>query len=248
MIRNIFALINHVFWTGVLGTVAVLVSPFDTRGKIISKVTRLWAFLLLKGSGVPYRVIGLDQLDRDEHYIFAANHESAFDIPLVFAALPFRLVSLAKKELKKIPFLGWAMVRARHIFVDRQNHRRALESLRKAAESLKKYPRSVLIFPEGTRSTDGEIHRFKKGGLSLAFDSGMLVVPVAVCGTSDILIRRSLRLGPGEIELRIGPPVDTGAWGGKSRSEFADYLRKQVVSLKTAWFSEKDRRADMAAA
>ncbi|MEE9166762.1 MAG: lysophospholipid acyltransferase family protein [Candidatus Neomarinimicrobiota bacterium] len=248
MIRTVFAFINHLFWTGLMGTIAILVSPLDTRGKMIATVTRLWAYFLLKGCGVPFRVRGLEKLDRGKYYIFAANHESAIDIPLVFAALPFQVVSMAKKELKKIPILGWAMTRARHVFVDRKNHRRAVESLAQAVESLKEYPRSVIVFPEGTRSTDGEIHRFKKGGLGLAVDLGIPVVPMAVCGTRDILSPHSPRLRPGTIELRIGSPIETSDWAESTKSKFAEYVREQVASLKATWLSEKRGNAEMAPA
>lgn len=243
MFRSLFALINYILWTGLLGTAAILVSPFDARGILISKITRLWAFLILKASGIPYRVSGLDRLDLDKHYLFIANHESAFDIPLVFAALPYQLVSVAKIELKKTPFLGWAMARAKHIFIDRQNYRSAIKSLRKAAESLQKYPRSVLVFPEGERSNDGKIHSFRRGGVNLAFEVGMPVVPMAVCGTGNILGPKSLKLKKGKIELRIGAPIETGFFADMGRSELADYLRNRVMVLRNSWVSEHGQSA-----
>jgi len=218
-----------------MGIVTILVSPLDIHGRMIGKISRLWAFIFLKVSGIPYRVSGLEQLDPDKQYFFAANHESALDIPLVFANLPYQLVSIAKKELKKIPILGWAMMRAKHIFIDRHNYQSAKKSLNQAIESMRKHPRSVLVFPEGTRSTDGEIHRLKKGGLGLAVDLGIPIVPVAICGTADILARRSLKLKPGKVELKIGTPVDTTSLSGKNKAELADYLREQVVLLRESW-------------
>ncbi|MFQ6673956.1 MAG: lysophospholipid acyltransferase family protein, partial [Fidelibacterota bacterium] len=193
------------------------------------------SLILLKASGVRYRVAGLEKLDPRGHYFFATNHESAFDIPLAFGGLPYHVVPIAKRELRKIPIMGWAMVRAKHIFIDRQNYKKAMESLREAGESLQRHPRSVLIFPEGTRSTNGEIHRFKKGGLGLAVDLGMPVVPMASCGTRDIVPKRSFVIHPGKIELKIGDPIDTKLWKEKGRTEFSNFVREQVILLRTSW-------------
>ena len=243
MIRTLFFILIHLFWTGTVGILAILISPFDIHGRMIGRLTRVWASIILRASGIRYRITGLEQLDPDMHYFFVANHESAFDIPLAFAGLPYHLVSIAKKELKKIPILGWAMIRARHIFVDRRNHRSALKSLEKGAASLRKHPRSVLIFPEGTRSTDGQVHRFKRGGVGVALDLGIPVVPTAICGTGDILARRSLKIKRAEIELRLGAPIDTREWSEKSKGEFTDYLREKVVSLKESGTSDRKRHA-----
>ena len=241
MVRSIFLLINYFLWTFLLGGLVILVSAFDIKGRMIGKIIRLWGWILMKASGIKYRIRGLENLVPSPNYFFAANHESALDIPAALAALPFQVVFVAKKELKKIPFLGWGMTRARYIFVDRSRHQAALKSLEKAAESLKKYPRSVLVFPEGTRSTDGQVHRFKRGALGVALQVGMPVVPLAICGTSDVLSRRSLRLRSGEVEIRLGVPIDTELWSGRSPNEFADYVREQVISLKNAWRSETGR-------
>jgi len=241
MLRSIFTILNIVLWTGIIGSAVLLVSLIDIRGRIIGKITRLWAFLIIKASGVPYQVRGLEKLDPDQNYFFASNHESALDIPLIFASLPYQVVSIAKKELKKIPLLGWAMARAKHIFVDRKNSRRAVESLVRAHESLQKHPRSILIFPEGTRSPDGKIHQFKKGGLGLAIDLGMPIVPAAICGTAEVLVKRSLRIEKGSVELRLGEPIDTNSWSGKQKVELAEYVREQVIKMKESWETDKSK-------
>ncbi len=152
LIRSIWVLFNIFFWTPIWATIGIIFSFFDWSGRPIAWVAKQWSKLLLFISGIPYTVNGLDHLDPDQQYVFTANHESAFDILLVYAALPHKLVFLAKTELKKIPFLGWAMVLGKHIFVDRKNHKAALASMDIAKDSLKKYPRryTVIGWPDET--------------------------------------------------------------------------------------------------
>lgn len=237
--RAFFVLINLLFWTTVLGILCLLVGLIDWSGKLIGFIARIWASIILWSGGVSYRVIGREFLEPKKHYFFAGNHESAMDIPLSWAGIPYQLVSIAKIELLKIPIMGWAMVLAKHIFVDRSNHKKALESLELAKVSLQKHPRSIMLFPEGTRSIDGEIHQFKKGGLALAVQLGMPVVPVAMCGTRDIVKKKSKRLNPGYVELRFGEPINTAEWEDKDPVEFANYVRDRVIALKQAWIEGK---------
>lgn len=242
MLRTAFFGVVHVLTTGILGLVVLIISPFDYYGRLIGKIVRLWGRILMAASGIRYRVRGLENLDPKGHYFFACNHESAIDIPLTLGGIPFHTVPMAKIELKKIPIMGWAMARAKHIFVDRRDFRRALDALIEARESLRKFPRSILIFPEGTRTQDGRIQRFKKGGLGLAIDLGMPVVPVAVCGTAKVLPPRSLYVKKGEVELRVGHPIDTEPWRDRDRGEFSDVVRGKVVELKNEWLSERVER------
>lgn len=235
MLRQFFFLFNVFFWITVLGSVAILVGIFDFRGRFIGWMARVYFKILLWASGVEYSVTGLEKLDGDSHYIFASNHESAFDIPLILGGLPFHIVSLAKRELKKVPMLGWAMIAARHVFIDRFNSRRAIESLEKVKLSLSTNPRSLMIFPEGTRSKDGQVHQFKKGGLAIALEIGMDVVPLAACGTSAIVAKKSFRLNRGEVELKVGEPVRVADWKGSAKSDFANHIHRQVVTMKSDW-------------
>lgn len=235
MLRRIFFLGNVFFWTIFIGILAVALGPFESRGRFVGWLARVYSKILLLVSGVPYRVIGLERIDRNSHYIFASNHESSFDIPLIFGGLPYHIVSLAKKEIKKIPILGWAMAVGRHVFIDRYDHRKAMESLEDVKASLASNPRSLILFPEGTRSPDGEIHQFKKGGLGLAVELGMDVVPLAVCGTRDVLAKKSLSLQKGEVELRVGDPIPASDWTERPKREFADHVRGKVVAMKSRW-------------
>jgi 1-acyl-sn-glycerol-3-phosphate acyltransferase len=239
MIRIIWLILNMIFWTILLGLGGIILSIFDWRRKIFGYIAHWWSKIVLWAASVPYTVHGLDGLDTRGNYIFAGNHESAFDIPLTFAGIPFHLVSISKKELKWIPVFGWAMQVAGHIFVDRGQHGKAVSALDKAVTSLEKFPRSVLLFPEGTRSLDGEIHGFKKGGLILAIKSNIAVVPFAVCGTSAVVTKGSWNLKPRPIELRIGNPIPTTGLEYEDRDKFVSQVRDEVIRLKNEWLAEQ---------
>ena len=127
------------------------------------------------------------------------------------------------------------MKSGQHIFIDRFNQIEALKSLKLAKNSIIKNPRSIIIFPEGTRSFDGKIKQFKKGGLSIAFDLEMDVVPIAVCGTRNVLKRGSIFIKPCPIQLRIGKPVNINQWKNKKKIDFANYVQKKVVEMKKEW-------------
>jgi len=228
-----------VIWTILLGLGGLIISIFDWRRKIFGYVGRIWSKIILRAANVPYSVRGLDKLQGNKNYVFAGNHESAFDIPLAFAGIPYHLVSISKKELKWIPVFGWAMQAGGHIFVDRSQHGKAVASLDKAASSLQNFPRSVLLFPEGTRSVDGKVHKFKKGGLVLAIKSKMPVVPFAVCGTAEVVTKGSWNLRPKLIELRIGNPISTTNLKYEDRDKFVDQVRTEVIRLKKEWQSKQ---------
>jgi 1-acyl-sn-glycerol-3-phosphate acyltransferase len=222
-------------WTIIFATAGIVGSIFEWRGKFLSWITQTWSKWLLMIGGIQYQIVGLEKLDKEGNYVFVANHESAMDIPLVFAGLPYHLVAIAKIELKRIPIFGWAMMAGGHFFVDRRNHAKALNSLDKAKDSMAKNPRSIIIFPEGTRSLNGAIMPFKKGGLVLAMNMGISVVPIALCGTRDVMKKKGLTLNSQTIELRIGSPIDTKTQPYDSRNEFVASVRENVVALKEEW-------------
>ena len=237
--RTIWVIFNVIIWTVLLGGGGTILSIFEWRGKILGKVAHIWSKLILASAGVKYSVYGLDQLDSKQNYVFAGNHESPFDIPLAFAGIKHHLISISKIEYKWIPIFGWAMQAAKHIFIDRHNHAKALESLKKAAQSVQNNPRSILLFPEGTRSTDGKIHKFKKGGLLLAIETQLSIVPMALCGTSDVAIKGARKLTSASVELHLGKPINTEGMTLNDRNELKEKVYKAVVHLKTEWEKNK---------
>lgn len=231
--RTIWVIINMIVWTVILAGGGLILSIFEWKGKILGQVAHLWSKLILWSAGIKYEVVGLENLDSEQNYVFTGNHESAFDIPLAFAGIKHHMVSISKIGLKWIPIFGWAMQAAKHIFVDRKNHSKALKSLEKAVVSLKNNPRSIMLFPEGTRSKDGKIHKFKKGGLLLGIEAQIPIVPMALCGTGDVALKGELKLKSKEIELRIGKPINTIGMTYKDRNSLTDKVYKEIVSLKS---------------
>ena len=191
----------------------------------------LWAKLILFFGGIKYSVKGLENLDRNGAYIFAGNHASGFDILLAFATLPYWVVSVAKIELKSIFVLGWVMTAAGHIFVDRGRGEKAVKSLEIAKNSLLKTPRSVLLFPEGTRTLDGNLGLFKKGGLMLSLDTGIPIVPVAFSGTFQMLEKGSWSIRNKPIEMRIGKPISPSLYSYETRKKLVSHVQREVESL-----------------
>ena len=191
-----------------------------------------WAKTIFKTMNINVRVIGLDKLDRNADYIFAPNHASSLDIPLILGFLPFWIVPISKIELKWIPFLGWAMQAAGHVFVDRRDHEKAMLSIAKIKNSLLKNPRSILIFPEGSRTNDGKVNQFKTGGLSIGISTKISIVPVAIEGTFESLSKHSKKFVNKLLTINIGSPVDTRKYSLDDRKDLAIIVNSEVKKLK----------------
>ena len=207
-------------------------SIFERKGKLMSFIAINWSKIILKVGKINFNINGLKNIDLRKNYFFVPNHESALDIPLVFASIPMHVVSVAKIELSRIPFFGWSMIAGGHFFVDRSNHKKAMRSIEKARISMNKNPRSVFLFPEGTRSLDGKVGRFKKGGLKLAIDLGVPIVPVGIVGTNQFLSNLRKGRNIGNLELNIGKPIQTKKIKEKELLSFVEELRKKVILLK----------------
>ncbi len=223
-----------ILWTIILGSLALIISLFDpTRGKVISWFVRLWGRLILNTLGNPYQIQGLDRLNPKENYIFAANHSSSLDIPLLFGCLPYWLVPIAKIELKWVPFLGWVMQAGGHVFIDRSNHENAMRSMEKTKRSLLEKPRSVLLFPEGSRTLNGEIQPFKPGGLLLSIETGIPIVPVAVDGTFQSFRKGSKKFTKHKLLISLGEPISTSEYLLDNRKQLAKDIREAVLQVKS---------------
>jgi 1-acyl-sn-glycerol-3-phosphate acyltransferase len=226
-------LIVTIFWTILFGVAVILFSPFDyKKGRILGFIIKYWAKTIFKTMNINVRVIGLDKLDRNVDYIFAPNHASSLDIPLILGFLPFWIVPISKIELKWIPFLGWAMQAAGHVFVDRSDHEKAMLSIAKIKNSLLKNPRSILIFPEGSRTNDGKVNQFKTGGLSIGISTKISIVPVAIEGTFESLSKHSKKFVNKLLTINIGSPIDTRKYSLDDRKDLAIIVNSEVKKLK----------------
>src|SRR5262245_21054895 len=213
--RTVFFLIPAIsLYTIVLGTISVLSTLFDRSGDFGHACARAWSRLILRTTGVTVRVDGLDRLDPARSYVFAANHQSIYDIPIVFASLPFQLRIMAKASLGRIPFMGWHLQRTGHVLVDRS---------RPGASTVKKMARlvaeghSLIVFPEGTRSTDGAVAPFKGGSFVIALDAKLPIVPLTIVGSRHVMRKGELMVRPGSVSLVVHDPIET-AGGGRDRA------------------------------
>jgi 1-acyl-sn-glycerol-3-phosphate acyltransferase len=226
--RTVFYLIPAVsVYTIVLGTTSLFSTLFDRTGNFAHRCARAWASLILKTTGVRVSVKGLEHLEPGRSYVFAANHQSIYDIPIVFTSIPFQLRIVAKESLGRIPFMGWHLHRAGHLLVDRRNPGPDIvqKMRRLVGESS-----SLIVFPEGTRSRDGAVGRFKKGSFLVAMDAGLPVVPVSITNSRNVMRKGELMVCPGEVEVTIHPPVPTAGVSKDDVLAFAERVRTAVAS------------------
>jgi 1-acyl-sn-glycerol-3-phosphate acyltransferase len=227
MIKAIFVW----FCIGVSGLVISLLCiatyPFDRQGRVIHRFAGCWGRVALLACGVKVRVEGLEHVKGEGPYIFMSNHQGSFDIFSLMAHLPFQFKWLAKKEIFSIPILGWAMTAAGYISIDREGTRETVEAMNKAARKIHD-GMSVLVFPEGSRSRDGSIQPFKKGGFSLAIKAKVPVVPMAISGSREVMPPEGLAAASGEIRIRIDTPIATETYSVKEREILKEKVREAI--------------------
>jgi 1-acyl-sn-glycerol-3-phosphate acyltransferase len=230
MIRSAIALVTFVVETIVLATIAVGSGVFDRSGEAVFKIARFWSRLVLGVPGVRVKVEQRAPLDPRRPYIFMCNHASMIDIWAGFVGVPASFRFIAKKQLSRIPLFGWAMWAGRFIFIDRQNAVAARRSIEEAARRIKS-GQSVLIYPEGTRTRDGRLMPFKKGGFHLAIDSGTDIVPMAIEGTRALMPRGSMLIRSGEVRLQIGEPIPTAGLAPGDREQLVRQVRDRIAEM-----------------
>jgi 1-acyl-sn-glycerol-3-phosphate acyltransferase len=226
--RTVFFLIPAIgLYTIVLGTVSIVSSLWDRSGDAGHWCARTWSSWILKTTGVRVTVSGLERLDPARSYVLAANHQSIYDIPILFASLPLQVRIVAKASLGSFPFLGWHLQRTGHLLVNRKNP---------GADIVDKMKRlvgashSLIVFPEGTRSVDGRVGRFKKGPFVVAIDAQLPVVPVSVAGSRQVMSKGQLMVRPGEVRVTIHEPIPTAGVTRREIIEFGNHVRDVVRS------------------
>lgn len=239
-VQAVFTALWSAFWIS---------SALITRGVMLGN-TRValgmarwgWGPGLLWGAHAKLEVTGLDNIVPGRPCIVVANHTSMIDIAVVYAAVPINLRFVLKRELAKVPFIGWYAWGMGMVFVDRGNTERAIESLRRAADKIRSGA-SVVAFPEGTRSSDGSIKAFKKGVFVLAIEAGVDVIPVSIEGAERVLPRDGFRVRPGVIKVAIGPAIP--ARGDKV--ELIRAVRDRIIDMHLAQGGVGGDRADFVA-
>jgi 1-acyl-sn-glycerol-3-phosphate acyltransferase len=218
-------------WTA--GWITVALTASALRGRPDPGLTlarRVWGPGLLRLAGARLQVAGQQRLDSSPAWFFAANHQSWIDIPVLFTALPVPVLFLAKRELARVPFLGSYIERMGMVFVDRTDRRQAVDTVGRATARLRE-GRSLVSFPEGTRTPDGRVRRFKTATFAAAVEAGVPVVPVAIDGARRVLPRGGFRARPGLIRVRIGEPISTSELKRDDRAELAARAQREVEEL-----------------
>jgi 1-acyl-sn-glycerol-3-phosphate acyltransferase len=194
---------------------------------MVHRYARLWGKAALLANRVKVKVEGLEQLERGGPYIFMSNHQGSFDIFALLGYLPFQFKWLAKKELFSIPFFGWTMAAAGYISIDREGTRKTVEAINEAARKIRE-GMSLVIFPEGSRSPNGSIQPFKRGGFTLAIKSKVPIIPIAITGSREIMPKEKLTAASGQIKIRMGLPIETKSYSLKDRESLMEKVNQAI--------------------
>jgi 1-acyl-sn-glycerol-3-phosphate acyltransferase len=218
--------------TAIMGSVSVVVALWDANGDKQLKVARGWARMLLFWAGARVKTVGLEKIDRGVSYVIVSNHVSYMDTPVLLAHLPVNFRFMAKQELFKVPFIGPHLTKAGHISVPLDDWRAALRVLAGVGAILVEKRQSVLIFPEGGRSTDGELQEFKDGAAYLAIKGKVKILPVCMIGLHDVLPMHSGHMRPGKVTLRIGDPIEVDGMKTSDRAELTERLKTTIHEMQ----------------
>ena len=207
----------------------IAISIRDPKGRRVHAYCAVpWSKSILWVCGVKIRVLGLENLDAAVPRIYMVNHQSYFDIFALLANLPVQFKFVVKEELMKIPFLGAAMRKAKYVGIERDDPRKAVKSMNEAADRFREGA-SILIFPEGTRSEDGQLQPFKPGGFHLALKAKGDIVPVSIVGTHRIVPKGSLRVQKGKATMVIGKPILIKDYSKKTMDQLMERVHEAMA-------------------
>jgi 1-acyl-sn-glycerol-3-phosphate acyltransferase len=217
-------------YTFVLGILALPGGMFDRSGRRLHWFSQTWSWLIMKTILSPVKVTGLDRIDTSKPHVYAANHSSALDIPVLYVNLPFQFRIAFKKELLAYPVVGWQLKRSGQICIDQQNPSHSISSIRAALKGLKA-GLPLVIFPEGGRSPDGEIKPFLPGAFFLALKAQVDIVPVALVGTFELLPMDTFHIKCRPLEMRVGDPISTAGLTLRDLETLSTKVQKAVEDL-----------------
>jgi 1-acyl-sn-glycerol-3-phosphate acyltransferase len=227
-----YLIFDPLIWlvTVVMGIVSIPVSLLGNKGRILHGFARFWSQLIMKIICSPTQVIGLEKIDTSKPYVYAVNHASALDIPVLYVYLPFQFRIAFKKELLAYPIVGWHLKRSGQVCIDQQNPAKSIGSIRAALKSLKS-GLPLVIFPEGGRTPDGEVKPFLPGAFFLAIKAQVDIVPVALVGTYELLPMDTYHIKCRPLEMRVGQPISTAGCALRNMTELSDRVHKAVEDL-----------------
>jgi 1-acyl-sn-glycerol-3-phosphate acyltransferase len=230
-LRSYFIL-DPLIWvyTLVMGTLALPGGLFDRDGRRLHWFSQAWSWLIMKTILSPVKVVGLDKIDTSKSHVYAVNHASALDIPVLYVYLPFQFRIAFKKELLAYPVVGWQLRRSGQVCIDQQNPAKSISSIRAALKGLKA-GLPLVIFPEGGRTPDGTIKPFLPGALFLAIKSQVDIVPVALVGTYELLPMDTFHIKCRPLEMRVGEPIPTAGMTLRDMEAVSAKVQKAVEDL-----------------
>jgi 1-acyl-sn-glycerol-3-phosphate acyltransferase len=230
MLRTLWTGFVVVAVTVPLALATLAVAALKSNARLIDRITKLWARLIIRAAGIDLRAENTERVDRQQRYIIIANHYSYFDIPCIFAAIPQPIRFMAKVSLFKIPIFGWAIGRAGFIPIDRKNRRTAVKSFELAVQRIRK-GNSVVVFPEEGRSRERAMRPFQRGGFLLALRSGLPILPVAIVGTFDVFSAHAKQVTPGPVIISVGTPIPTDGLTVSEKDRLLQESRAQILSM-----------------
>lgn len=230
LLANVTAYIYMVFGTFFFAMSSVLLGWIGPRGNTMFRLSRPWSLGLLASAWVRLEVQFETPIDPKKSYVYLANHQSYFDIPALMPVAPGQVRFAAKRILFRIPVFGWSLSAGHFIPIDREDPSKATQAFAAAAERVR-LGASVLFFPEGTRSADGKLAPFLRGGFLIALKSGLPIVPVGIEGARRVMPRGRGWVTPGRITVRFGTPIDTVAYGVKGRARLMADVHRKIAEL-----------------
>jgi 1-acyl-sn-glycerol-3-phosphate acyltransferase len=228
-------------YTVVFGISSIPFGFFDKDGSILHAFARNWSKLIMKTILSPVRVTGLEKIDTSRTYVYAVNHASALDIPVLYASLPFQFRIVHKKELLSYPVIGWHLKRSGQVCVDQQNPAHSVGQIKSAVRTLKN-GMPLVIFPEGGRTPDGHIQPFLDGAFFMAIKARVDIVPIALVGTYELLPMDTFHIKSRPLEMRVGDPIPTNEWTVRNLQGLSTKVRQEIEALYAGTAIEVARR------
>ncbi len=230
-LRSYFIL-DPLIWlyTLILGLIALPGGLFDRSGRRLHWFSRAWSWCIMKTIMSPVKVTGLDKIDTTKPHVYAVNHASAMDIPVLYVYLPFQFRIVFKKELLAYPIVGWQLKRSGQVCIDQQKPTNSIAAIRSAVKSLKA-GMPLVIYPEGGRTPDGEIKPFLPGAFFLAIKAQVDIVPVALIGTYELLPMDTYHIKCRPLEMRVGEPISTAGMSMRGLEAVSEQVRKAMEEL-----------------
>ncbi len=218
------------FYTLAMGLIAIPGGMSDRSGRRLHWFSYAWSWLIMKSIASPVKVTGLDKIDTAKPLVYAVNHASALDIPVLYVNLPFQFRIAFKKELLAYPVVGWQLKRSGQVCIDQQNPARSIGSIRSALKGLKA-GMPLVIYPEGGRTPDGDIKPFLPGAFFLAIKAQVDIVPVALVGTYELLPMNTYHIKCRPLEMRVGAPISTAGLTLRDMEALSAKVQKAVEEL-----------------